>query len=103
MCKNNPIISINIPKSVKYTDYIFLTIFDSFLINKITEENLLKHLNNIITEIKEDKCVICKETKKVIRICKYKDHCYCPYCFCSWYKNHEKKCLLCPKEFEFPL
>ena len=62
----------------------------------------IKGCNTKTIEIKEDLCIICKEVKKVIRICDFEDHCYCPYCFCNWYKDHEKKCLLCPKAFEIP-
>ena len=99
-CENNPIISINIPESIKYTNYKPITILKFFLTDKTTEKELLKHLNNIITEVKEDECRICREVKKVIRVCKFEDHCYCPNCFCKWFEDHERKCIFCSKKFE---
>jgi len=101
-CENNPIISINIPESIKYTNYKPITILELFLTDKITEEEILKHLNNIIIEVKEDLCIICKEVKKVIRICDFENHCYCLYDFCKWYKDNNNYCLLCKKEFKLP-
>ena len=77
-------------------------ILDSFLTNKITKDELLKHLKSTIVEIKESKCIICKEIKETIRICNFKDHCYCLDDFCMWYKDNDNNCLLCKKKFKLP-
>ena len=100
-CKNNSIISINISKSVTKTDYVAFLIFDLLLTNKITKEKLLKYLNSIITELKEDKCLICKEIKKVIRICDFEDHCYCIDCFVNGLKNMKKYAFFVKKNLNF--
>ena len=76
------------------------SILDLFLIDKVTEDELLKYLSNIIVEVKEDECVICKEVKKVIRICDFENHCYCLYDFCMWYKDNKRSCICCMKEFK---
>jgi hypothetical protein len=60
------------------------------------------------TYITNGVCTICKfENENYLLTLKCNineniyDHCYCIPCFCKWYKNNAKQCLLCWQKFDF--
>jgi len=87
-------------------EYIPKSIIDLYIDGDITEEEFLSkfpHKINVFKGISDkdfdSSCKICHSEKTTINICSYEDHCFCVDCFCKWYETHERKCLLCFKEF----
>ena len=75
--------------------------------NKEIKYEILEN-NNIIQHKIEEKnlnleCIICCELNNIIINLKCQNkhnHYYCTNCFCQWYTNHPKKCLICMTPFE---
>jgi hypothetical protein len=113
----NMLCSINTDFSIvlddnKIKSYKINTIYDLITGN----ENNIQELKKIFKNIEKNKnmdyaCIICMSrccdnaddnNNVMLNLkCKNKyDHYYCIKCFCKWFRNNSKKCVLCFSEFK---
>ena len=91
----------NVNETLQITREINMKIYDEFMKDKISENEIIRKLKCKIIIGEKSECLICHEKKNCIHLPCKNEHNYCLKCYVNWYyiNKHEKKCCYCLEPF----